>query len=74
MADATKSNQGGRGRSRSRTENNFREKLGDKDIEVSEYKVDELRKMASEFGISGSHGMNKENLVDAINKARKNDK
>jgi len=48
----------------------FREKLGTKDIEISEFKVDELRKIASEYDISGSHDMHKEELVMAINKVR----
>ena len=49
----------------------FREKIGDADIQISDYKVDELRKIASSFAISGSHSMNKEELVDTINKTRK---
>jgi hypothetical protein len=49
----------------------FQEKLGEKDIEVNDFKVDELRKIASEFSVSGSHDMNKGMLVDAINRARK---
>jgi hypothetical protein len=51
----------------------FREKLGDKDIQLNDYKVDELRKIASEYDISGSHDMHKEELVDAINKVRKSE-
>lgn len=51
----------------------FREQLGKRDIEVDEYKVDELRKIASAFGVAGSHGKNKEALVDAINKTRKSE-
>ena len=52
---------------------NFREKLGTKDIEMSEFKVDELRKIASEYDISGSHDMHKEELVNAINKVRRSE-
>jgi hypothetical protein len=48
----------------------FREKLGNEPIELSDYKVDDLRKMASEFGVTGSHDLRKEDLVAAINKAR----
>jgi hypothetical protein len=48
----------------------FREKLGNKSIEIDDYKVDELRKIASEYDISGSHEMHKEELVTAINKVR----
>ena len=50
----------------------FREQLGDKDIEIDDYKVDDLRKMASAFDISGSHDMNKQELVNTLNKARRN--
>lgn len=49
----------------------FREQLGDKDIQIDDYKVDELRKMASTFNISGSHSMNKQELVDTLNKTRR---
>ena len=59
------------GRSQTTKTETFREKLGDKDIEVNDYKVDELRKIASEFSVSGSHDMNKGVLVDAINRARR---
>jgi hypothetical protein len=55
------------------SKNAFLEKLGDKDIELGDFKVDDLRKIASEFSISGSHDMHKEDLVQAINKARKSD-
>ncbi len=55
------------------SKNAFLEKLGDKDIELGDFKVDDLRKIASEFSISGSHDMHKEDLVQAINKARKTD-
>jgi hypothetical protein len=48
----------------------FREKIGNEPIEVNDYKVDDLRKMASEFGVTGSHDLKKEELVAAINKAR----
>ncbi len=51
----------------------FREKLGSEPIEIGDYKVDELRKMASEFGVTGSHDLKKEDLVVAINKARESD-
>jgi hypothetical protein len=50
----------------------FREKLGDKDIELDEYKVDDLRKIASEYDVAGSHDMHKGDLVNAINRARRN--
>ena len=50
---------------------NFRERLGDKDIEMDDYRVDDLRKIASEFNISGSHDMHKDELVKAINRARR---
>jgi hypothetical protein len=49
----------------------FREKLGDKDLEIDDYKVDDLRKIASEYDISGSHDLNKEALVNAINQVRR---
>lgn len=49
----------------------FREKLGNEPIEMSDYKVDDLRKIAIEFGVGGSHDLKKSDLVDAINKARK---
>jgi hypothetical protein len=49
----------------------FRERLGDKDIEMGDFRVDDLRKIASEFDVSGSHDMHKEELVKAINKARR---
>jgi hypothetical protein len=48
----------------------FRERLGADDIEVDEYKVDDLRKIASEYDIAGSHDMHKEELVSTINKVR----
>jgi hypothetical protein len=48
----------------------FREKLGTKSVEIDDFKVDELRKIASEYDISGSHEMHKEELVTAINKVR----
>lgn len=51
----------------------FLEKLGDKDIELGDFKVDDLRKIASGYSISGSHDMHKEDLVQAINKARRTD-
>ena len=51
----------------------FREKLGDKEIELQDFKVDDLRKIASEYSISGSHDMHKDELVEAINRARKSD-
>lgn len=57
-------------RSSTKTET-FREKLGDKDIELDDFKVDDLRKIASEYGVSGSHDMSKGDLVEAINKARR---
>lgn len=48
----------------------FRERLGDRDIEMGDFKVDDLRKIASEYSISGSHDMSKEVLVETINKVR----
>jgi hypothetical protein len=48
----------------------FRERLGDRDIEMDDFKVDDLRKIASEYSISGSHDMSKEVLVETINKVR----
>ena len=51
----------------------FREKLGDRDIDVNDYKVDQLRKIASEYDISGSHDMHKEELVNTINKVRQSE-
>jgi hypothetical protein len=51
----------------------FRERLGDRDIEMDDYKVDDLRKIASEYSISGSHDMSKEVLVATINKVRKSE-
>jgi hypothetical protein len=50
----------------------FRERLGRNDIEMGDFKVDDLRKIASEYSISGSHGMNKQELIDTINQARRN--
>jgi hypothetical protein len=49
----------------------FLEKIGNRDIELDEFKVDDLRKIASECGISGSHEMHKHELVEAINRIRK---
>jgi hypothetical protein len=49
----------------------FREKLGDRNIELSDFRVDDLRKIASEYKVSGSHDMPKTALVEAINRARK---
>ena len=51
----------------------FREKLGDKAIDIDDFKVDDLRKIASEYSVSGSHDMHKEELVNAINKARRSE-
>lgn len=48
----------------------FREQLGDAPVTLDDYKVDELRKLASEFHITGSHGLKKPELVAAINKAK----
>jgi len=50
----------------------FLETLGDKEIDINDYKVDDLRKIASKLDISGSHDMHKEELVDTINKTRRN--
>ena len=66
MAKSDKSNAGGK------TET-FREKLGERDIDVNDYKVDQLRKIASEYDISGSHDMHKEELVNTINKVRQSE-
>jgi hypothetical protein len=60
-----------RTRNNSSTAETFREKLGDRDIEISDFKVDDLRKIASEYKISGSHDMPKGTLVEAINRARR---
>lgn len=49
----------------------FREMLSDKDIEINDFKVDDLRKIASQLDISGSHDMHKEELVDTINRTRR---
>jgi hypothetical protein len=62
MAEAASRNQG---------KVTFLEKIGDRDIELDDFKVDDLRKIASECGVSGSHDMHKQELVEAINKARK---
>ena len=51
----------------------FRERLGDRDIEMDDFKVDDLRKIASEYSISGSHDMSKDVLVATINKVRKSE-
>ena len=51
----------------------FREKLGSEDLTINDFKVDDLRKIASEFDISGNHDMHKEELVDAINKVRRSE-
>lgn len=48
----------------------FRERLGAEDIQINDFKVDDLRKIASEYNISGSHDMNKQELVDTINRVR----
>ena len=53
---------------------NFLETLGEKDIELNDYKVDDLRKIASKLDISGSHDMHKEELVETINKTRRSHK
>jgi hypothetical protein len=60
-------------KSRTKSTETFREKLGKEELKVDTYKVDELRKIASEYDISGSHDMHKEELVDAINKIRKSE-
>ena len=49
----------------------FRERLGEGDIQMDDYKVDDLRKIASEYDISGSHDMNKQELVETINRVRR---
>lgn len=48
----------------------FRERLGEGPIDINDYKVDDLRKIASECGVTGSHDLKKPELVAAINKAR----
>jgi hypothetical protein len=48
----------------------FRERLGKGPIDINDYKVDDLRKIASECGVTGSHDLKKTELVAAINKAR----
>lgn len=57
-------------RTRKNSTDTFREKLGDTPIELDDYKVDDLRKIASEFGVSGSHDLKKPELVEAINHVR----
>jgi hypothetical protein len=52
------------------TTDTFRERLGDGPISVDDFRVDDLRKIASECGVLGSHDMKKPDLVAAINKAR----
>ena len=59
-------------RGRSAKTDTFLETLGEKDIEINDYKVDDLRKIASKLDISGSHDMHKEELVETINKTRRN--
>jgi hypothetical protein len=56
----------------SKRTDSFWETIGEKDIEINDYKVDDLRKIASKLDISGSHDMHKEELVDTINKTRHN--
>jgi len=67
---------GGTAMMASRGKNNktdtFLETLGEKDIDINDFKVDDLRKIASKLDISGSHDMHKEELVDTINKTRRN--
>ena len=52
----------------------FLEKLEDlgssSSVDLSEYRVDDLRKLASKFHIAGSHGLKKPDLIAAINAAR----
>jgi hypothetical protein len=57
----------------SKSGDTFRERLGKEELKIDSYKVDDLRKIASEYDISGSHDMHKEELVDAINKVRKSE-
>lgn len=57
-------------RNNSHKSTSFREQLGDAPVGLDDYKVDELRKLASEFHIAGSHGLKKPELVAAINKAK----
>jgi hypothetical protein len=57
-------------RTRKNSTETFREKLGNAPIELGDYKVDDLRKIASEFGVGGSHDLKKSDLVEAINRAR----
>ncbi|MDB5178902.1 MAG: hypothetical protein JWN01_845 [Patescibacteria group bacterium] len=52
----------------------FRERLGNEDIQMDDFKVDDLRKIASEYDISGSHDMNKQELVETINRVRRSNK
>lgn len=58
-------------KSKAKSGETFREKLGDKEVRIDDYRVDDLRKIASEYDISGSHDMHKEELVGAINKVRR---
>jgi hypothetical protein len=49
----------------------FLEKLDkDTNVDLNEYRVDDLRKLASKYHIAGSHGLKKPDLVAAINAAR----
>ena len=49
----------------------FLEKLDqDTTVDLNEYRVDDLRKLASKYHIAGSHGLKKPDLVAAINAAR----
>lgn len=59
-------------RSKNNKTDTFLETLGEKDIDINDFKVDDLRKIASKLDISGSHDMHKEELVETINKARRN--
>lgn len=47
------------------------ENLGsDSSVDLNDYRVDDLRKLASKFHIAGSHGLKKPDLIAAINAAR----
>jgi hypothetical protein len=52
----------------------FLEKLenidGDSSVDLNNYRVDDLRKLASKYHIAGSHGLKKPDLIMAINAAR----
>lgn len=46
------------------------EHLDDSSVDLNDYRVDDLRKLASKYHIAGSHGLKKPDLIAAINAAR----